>query len=320
MLQFLQYWPLAVPLGIIFMDIRPLILFLHLADTLHFGRTSRACNITRSGLTRTIQRLEQDLGDQLFQRNNRSVQLTETGRRFREFASDVVHRYRSLKTSIASDSRLHGELSIYCSVTAILSILPSILNTFRRDYPDIHLKLSTGDAAMALARLENGEADITIAALPEQLPSHIRFLKLLRTPLIFIGPGDRNMGGPIEGWLKLGVIMPERGLSRIRCERWFAEKNIRPEIYSYVAGNEAMIAMVAMGSGVGVVPKLVLENSPLRSQVAIIDATPQLDPFDVGICTARSSRGNPIISAFWQRAEQHAQQIGDIHDYHPDHQ
>lgn len=301
------------------MDIRPLTLFLHLADSLHFGRTSRACNITRSGLTRTIQRLEQDLGDQLFLRNNRSVQLTDTGRLFREYASDVVHRYRSLKTRIAADNRLRGELSIYCSVTAILSILPSILNTFRREYPDIHLKLSTGDAAMALARLENGEADITIAALPEQFPQHIRFLKLLETPLIFIGPGNRNMDDPIEQWLKDGVIMPERGLSRVRCEHWFAEKKVDPEIYSYVAGNEAMIAMVAMGGGIGVVPKLVLENSPLRSHVTTIHARPELEPFDVGICTTKRSRGNPIINAFWQIAEQNAlQDSGDIHENDPD--
>ena len=307
---------------VVFMDIRPLTLFLHLAESLHFGRTSRACNISRSGLTRTIQRLEQELGEQLFRRNNRSVQLTETGRLFREYASDVVHRYRSLKTSIASDKRLRGELSIYCSVTAILSILPSILNTFRRQYRDIHLKLSTGDAAMALARLENGEADITIAALPERLPPHIRFLKLLETPLIFIGPGDqKHRDMAIEQWLQQGVIMPERGLSRDRCERWFAEKNITPEIYSYVAGNEAMIAMVAMGGGVGVVPQLVLENSPLHSQVATIAAIPELEPFDVGICTTRSSGGNPITNAFWHIAEHSAlPNTGDTYAHDPDNQ
>lgn len=303
------------------MDIRALTLFLHLADSLHFGKTSRACNITRSGLTRSIQRLEQDLGDQLFLRNNRSVQLTETGRLFREYASDVVHRYRSMKNRISAEDRLRGELSIYCSVTAILSILPSILNTFRLEYPDIHLKLSTGDAAMAMARLENGEADITIAALPEALPHHIRFLKLIETPLIFIGATGRYPENSLGDWLKEGVIMPERGLSRVRCERWFSEKGITPEIYSYVAGNEAMIAMVAMGGGIGVVPRLVLENSPLRDRVEIIDATPELEPFDVGICTTKSSRGNPIISAFWHIAEHSpAETNGVTHDHNPDYQ
>ena len=288
------------------MDIRSLNLFLHLADTLHFGRTSRACNITRSGLTRTIQRLEQELGEQLFFRNNRSVRLTETGRLFREYASDVVGRYRTLKNRITSENRLRGELSIYCSVTAILSILPEIINEFRNDYPDVHLKLSTGDAAMALARLENGEADVTIAALPEHLPQHIRFLKLLRTPLIFIAPRSQesDLSVSVDKLLQKGVIMPERGLSRVRCERWFSDKQINPQIYSYVAGNEAMIAMVAMGCGIGVVPRLVLENSPLRGRIRVLDVRPALDPFSVGACTTRSLKRRPVVKAFWHIAEQ----------------
>ena len=305
------------------MDIRSLNLFLHLADTLHFGRTSRACNITRSGLTRTIQRLEQELGEQLFFRNNRSVRLTETGRLFREYASDVVGRYRTLQNRITSENRLRGELSIYCSVTAILSILPEIINEFRNDYPDVHLKLSTGDAAMALARLENGEADVTIAALPEHLPQHIRFLKLLRTPLIFIAPRSQesDLSVSVDKLLQKGVIMPERGLSRVRCERWFSDKQINPQIYSYVAGNEAMIAMVAMGCGIGVVPRLVLDNSPLQNQVAVLDVTPELEPFDVGICTTKSSISNPIIEPFWRITElKSIGNFGDTHVHHSDYQ
>ena len=305
------------------MDIRALKLFLHLADTLHFGRTSRASNITRSGLTRTIQRLEQELGEQLFFRNNRSVRLTETGRIFRQYASDVVRSYRILQNRITSEHSLRGELSIYCSVTAILSILPEIIGEFRQQHPDVHLKLSTGDAAMALARLENGEADVTIAALPEHLPAHIRFLKLLQTPLIFIGPPSRISDTPtsIDELLQKEVIMPERGLSRVRCERWFSEKQITPQIYSYVAGNEAMIAMVAMGCGIGVVPRLVLDNSPLKNQVAVFDVTPELEPFDVGICTTKSATANPIIEPFWRITESKSiQNFGENHAHHSDNQ
>ena len=288
------------------MEIRSLNLFLHLADTLHFGRTSRACNITRSGLTRTIQRLEQELGEQLFFRNNRSVRLTEAGRLFREYGSDVVRRYRLLQNQLSSRIRLRGKLSIYCSVTAILSILPGIINAFRQDYPDVHLKLSTGDAAMAMDRLENGEADVTIAALPEHLPSHIRFLKLLQTPLIFIGPRspETDASAAVDELLQKGVIMPERGLSRVRCERWFADKQISPQIYSYVAGNEAMIAMVAMGCGIGVVPRLVLDNSPLQNQVAILDAT-------------KGTIANPIIEPFWRITElKSLENTGATHAHH----
>lgn len=289
------------------MDIKELNLFLHLAGTLHYGQTSRACNITRSGLTRTIQRLEQEVGEQLFIRDNRSVALSRAGELYKAYAVDVIQRHRTLQVQMAAEHNLHGELSLYCSVTAVLSILPGIIIRFRHAYPDIQLNLQTGDAAMALARLETGEADITIAALPDRLPRQIVFLKLLETPLIFIGPKNPEEFGQYlspANWNTVPVIMPQRGLSKKRCERWFTQKNITPNIYSSVAGNEAMIAMVAMGCGVGVVPRLVLENSPLRGRVRVLDARPALESFSVAACTTRSLKRGPVVLAFWHIAEQ----------------
>lgn len=61
------------------MDNRELKIFQHLAKSLHFSSTSRECYISPSSLTRMIQRLEQELGVQLFERDNRTVRLTEAG-------------------------------------------------------------------------------------------------------------------------------------------------------------------------------------------------------------------------------------------------
>ncbi|HET8791642.1 MAG TPA: LysR family transcriptional regulator, partial [Modicisalibacter sp.] len=64
------------------MDLRPLRQFLVLADTLHFGRTSDACHVSASTLSRSIASLEATLGVRLFERDNRSVHLTREGRLF----------------------------------------------------------------------------------------------------------------------------------------------------------------------------------------------------------------------------------------------
>ncbi len=306
------------------MDIRELDLFLNLASSLHFGQTSRVCNISPSGLTRTIQRLEQELGEPLFRRDNRSVSLTKAGELFKDYAMDVLQRYRKLRQQLATENDLRGTLSLYSSVTAILSILPDIIKRFRRSFPEINLNLTTGDAAMALARLENGEADITIAAVPDRLPRHIVFLKLLETPLIFIAPKETDRKGrssAVPDLHSTPIVMPERGLSRERCERWFDEKGITPTVYTSVAGNEALIAMVAMGCGIGVVPRLVLENSPLQHRIAVLDVEPPLKPFTVGACTTKTGKRLPTVQTFWHIAEQIAAgHERRCNDDHPDNQ
>ena len=59
----------------------------NLADSLHFGRASEASHVSPSALSRSIQRLEDELGIRLFERNNRSVSLTHAGSLFLELCT-----------------------------------------------------------------------------------------------------------------------------------------------------------------------------------------------------------------------------------------
>ncbi len=284
------------------MDIRELRLFKHLAGSLHFGKSSRACHVTPSALTRIIQRLEEELGEKLFLRDNRSVRLTPAGKVFRTYAEDALQRHEVLQADLLRTDHLGGEISLYCSVTAAYSILPVIFQKFRSVHPGVQVNLQTGDAALALTKLQNREVDITVAALPDTLPEQVEFLKILETPLVFIGPSAFPetvvlQGGQID-WLLTPVITAEFGLSRERTDRWFREKSIVPNIYAQVAGNEAIIAMVALGCGVAVVPELVLAKSPLKEQIDILAVTPQLESFSIGICTMKKNRNLPQVEAF----------------------
>lgn len=270
---------------------------------MHFGRTSLECNITPSALSRTIQRLENEVGEKLFFRNNRSVAMTPAGLLFREYCEETVNRWHSFQTQLHNDDVLRGEISIYCSVTAILSILPRIFGRFRKTHPQVTIHVQTGDAAKALYKLQTREVDISIAALPDILPENFKFIELLETPLVFIYPRffpeTVHYNGINIDWETTPVILPTEGLSRTRADKWFADKAISPYIYSQVAGNEAIIAMVSMGCGVGVVPQLVLEKSNFKDEVMLLETTPALKPFTVGVSTLVKSGDNPVVNSFW---------------------
>ncbi|MFH0783800.1 MAG: HTH-type transcriptional activator IlvY [Pseudomonadota bacterium] len=289
------------------MNIRELELFKNLTTTLHFGRTSVDCNITASGLTRTIQRLENEVGEALFLRNNRSVSLTQAGMIFKEYCEETLSRWSTLQNRLQNDTTLRGELTLYCSVTAILSILPQIFSRFRKTHPKVTIHVQTGDAAKALPKLQTREVDIAIAALPDNQPERFEFIALLHTPLVFILPKSSpeiiSYSDGTINWEQTPVILPTEGLSRIRGEKWFAQKGVRPHIYAQVSGNEAIIAMVSMGAGIGIVPLLVLEKSCLKSEVEVIDLTPQLTPFTVGVCTLVKNKCNPVVQSFWDTVE-----------------
>ncbi len=313
------------------MNVRELKIFKHLCNSLHFGKTSRACNITPSALTRMVQRIENELEESLFFRDNRTVRLTPAGEAFKRYAEDVMQRWSELHNELASDrdGNLRGVLSLYGSVTAVYSILPKLLKQYRKIYPDVQINLETGDAAKALIKIQNGEVDISIAALPEKEPDGLEVMKIIETPLVFIAPvyypdtviycdkktrkrdslkslsladnihlNREELSREID-WQKTPIIIADHGLSRDRFDRWLANQNVSPTIYSQVAGNEAIIAMVSLGCGVGVVPELVLEKSPLKSEVITLKVSPELTPFSIGVCALKKNMGNPRIEAFW---------------------
>ena len=288
------------------MDHRTLKQFVNLAESLHFGRAAEASNVSPSALSRGIRRLEEELGAALFERNNRSVSLTHAGELFLAWARDNLGGWDAIRNSLMAESaELHGEVSIYCSVTASYSFLFDILARVRQKHPRIEIKLHTGDPEDAVHRVLSGSEDIAIAARPARLQAGLAFNLIDVSPLVFIASKESPMPthpGP-RHWADCPMILSERGLARQRVDRWFRKIGVIPRIYAQVAGNEAIVSMVSLGFGVGVVPRIVLDNSPLAERVQIVDVQPGLTPYEVGLVTQEKKLANPLISAFWQALE-----------------
>lgn len=290
------------------MNIKTLQHFLALAESLHFGRASDACHISISALSRNIRQLEEALEVTLFNRDNRSVRLTEEGEKFLKYAREAVSQWQIIQNEIGENSdSLHGEISLYCSVTASYSILFELLKQFRSDYPGIEIKLHTGDPEHAIARIIAGNEEISIAAHPRTLPRGVEFKPITVSPLVFIAPiEDLNPEVPTEtprsdrSWASVPMILSETGIARNRVDTWFRDMDIKPKIYAQVEGYEAIVSMVSLGLGIGVVPKIVLDNSPLAERIKILEVSPALEAFNIGSFTLKRNLKNPLVKAFWE--------------------
>lgn len=289
-------------------------LFLSLAETLHFTQTGEELHVSPSAVSRTIKRMEEEVGHRLLERDNRSVRLTEVGRQFQSYARQALGQWQSFSEAIGQDEQhLRGELSLFCSVTAAYSVLSSVLEPFRHHYPDIDIKLRTGDQADAIDHLLGADDDIAIVARPDKLPSRLQFQVLTHSPLLFIYPAihcavETNIQQFLElgkklPWGKIPFILSERGLARTRTDQWFRAQGLKPNIYAQVSGHEAIVSMVGLGFGAGVVPELVLTNSPLKDKVQVLDVQPALAPFAVGVSALVQRLESPLVRAFWDCAK-----------------
>jgi LysR family positive regulator for ilvC len=283
------------------LDIIKLKLFCALASNLHFGKAASNSHVSPSTLSRNIRQLEDKLGVSLFLRDNRSVTLTIEGEQFLVFAKEVIQQWETYQESLLSQAaQLRGQLSIYCSVTASYSFLYEILTEFRVRHPGIAIKLHTGDPAQAIERVLAGHEDIAIAAKPDKLPQGVSFKPINSSPLIFI-TGIQAEDWQNRDWKNIPVIIPEEGIARGRIDRWFESQGIKPAIYAEVKGNEAIVSMVSLGFGVGVVPQIVVDNSPLAERVKRFYPQPDLGPYNTGLCVMEKRLKSPIVAAFWEQ-------------------
>jgi LysR family positive regulator for ilvC len=291
------------------METRDLRAFSHLASTLHFARSARALGMSPSALTRRIQALEEELGHPLLLRDARQVRLTRAGEILRRFARAQLEQHAELESELRREEQAPtGELSLACTVTACLTVLPDLLARFRATYPGITLRLVTQDAERSLEQLEAGDVDVAVIPTDPAAEQELAQLLLASTELALIAPASAGaltprLLAPLEHLAELPFVAQPRGLERKRLDTWLAARGARPRIVAEVHGNEGIIAMVGLGAGVALVPRLVLESSPLGASVREVAVGAAPPGYDVSLCALPRSLERRVIAALFDVAD-----------------
>jgi LysR family positive regulator for ilvC len=275
-------------------------LFLDLSRTLRFARTSESMHLSPSALSRSIARLEDRVGRPLFERDQRTVALTPAGARLVDVVEGILGRWDEHLAALEGEGdggTVVGTLSLYCTVTASQSILPEILHDFRDRFPGVRIDLETGDAADALDRLSTG-TDVAVAALAARAPSGILTRVIARTPLV---PVVSSRGAPARiDWETTGFVLPSSGAVRSLADAWFRAHRRTPIVAAEAHGHEAVLSLVTLGCGVGIVPRLVVEKSPLAGELTILPSRPRLPELAIAVCSLPDRMRHPPVRAFWE--------------------
>ena len=261
--------------------------FLSLAETLHFGKTASKINASPSALSRIISRLEEEMQANLVDRSNHQVLLTAEGMEFVKFAQEVLQRKKQLEEKISgSKNEIKGTLHVYASVTACYTILPDFITKFTAAYPEIQLSVETGDPAGAISAVKEGRAGLAVGAIPESGLVSMETVRVVRTPLVYAaakdGPFTIVEGSPQDIISSVPLVLPKTGLARSRFDKWTKSRNVQPIIAAETEGNEAILALVQLGLGIGLVPQIVLENGPYKGEFISHKAGTTLGYYDVG--------------------------------------
>lgn len=149
------------------MNLRDLKYLVALAEHRHFGRAAEACFVSQPTLSTQIKKLEDELDVTLVERNPRNVLLTEAGRDIAKRARDVLNEVEQIR-SVARRTRdpESGTLRLGIFPTLGPYLLPHVVPSLRKRFPNLELLLVEEKTEVVLQRLHDGKLDAGVLALP----------------------------------------------------------------------------------------------------------------------------------------------------------
>ncbi|EHK84167.1 LysR substrate-binding domain-containing protein [Saccharomonospora azurea] len=243
------------------MELRHLRYFLAVAQTCHFGRAAEQLHIAQPALSQAIRQLEAELGAPLFTRTTRQVRLTAAGE---FFVGEAQRLLGGLDDSVRAvrriaDGRL-GVVRMAFTGTAAFSHLPSIARTVKRELPGVALEVHADLLTPAQCDgLREGQFDLGILRPPAQ-GEGIELRTVEVEPLILAVPADHRLA--VEPIVSMSDLRAEDVIGYASADSTVNDAVLRscraagfsPRRELQASGTGVLLALVAGGLGVGVVP------------------------------------------------------------------
>ena len=254
--------------------------FLKIAEHGSFTRAAGELGVSQPALSQQMARLEGSIGRPLFDRLGRSVALTEAGRLLRDRAERIVALADDAARELADDD-LGGRLSVAAIPTIAPFLLPMVLRAFRRDHPEVIVRVDEEVTEALLRRCQRGESDVGLLALPAEVPSNLTFEPLFDEPLVLALPLGHPLAErrevPIDAVRGEPFVLLGEGHCLSDQIRNFCQQRALQPIVTGRTGQLATVQeLVALGHGVSFVPEMArrVDASPNRVYRAIAGTPP----------------------------------------------
>jgi len=302
------------------------LVFLKVAETGNLTAAARELNIAQPSLTRTISKLEEEFGTELFTRLPRGMDLTEAGRVLRAHLEEVRALYRRARADVAAVHRgYHARLRVGAGLTHQMLVMPRVLERLWNRFPRTSFHVRTGAAEAHVAEVLSGELDVTVtAAVPGfRHPSlETRILGTISHGVAFwpgtLPESDETSPLPLSALEGVDWVLLRGAEIKERLERrLFREGLSSPRIAMTTTSLQLGLDLLHERPLVMSVPTILATR--IRAQGFRLHATEQpLWQTGTGIAYHRANRDAPLIRALVDEVESVAAALPGLERSAPD--
>lgn len=249
------------------MELHQLRYFLAVVETGSFSQAARAVHVAQPSLSQQIAKLEQELGQVLFDRLPRRVVLTQAGADLRDHARRILREVHDAGRRLAEHgAEVGGRLVVGAIPTLGPYVLPALLGEFCRAYPQVAFEIIEEPTGGLVERLERGEVDLALTSAGKG-GSAIRFERVAREELVLMLPcghalaNATNAGDDHEvRWNQLEgenfLVLQDLHCLTGQTLRFCDAGKIRPRVVVRASQLETLATLAATGLGISLVPAL----------------------------------------------------------------
>jgi LysR family transcriptional regulator, hydrogen peroxide-inducible genes activator len=261
------------------MEIHQLRYFVAVAEEGSFSRAAAKVRVAQPSLSQQIRKLEAEVGQPLFDRLPRSVVLTEAGRCLIDYARQILASIGDARRCV---DELKGEIAGKVAVGAIPTIapyvLPELVVTFQKHYPDVTLEIVEDVTKGVTRRIDAGELDVALASTCRPSPT-LRREYLGTEPLLVLVPKAHPLAK--KDFVEFDDLKSLRFLllHEMHClsqqvNHLLESRRLRPEIALAGSQLNTIANMVAASIGISIVPQMMVKHHATPGCVSLPFAPP----------------------------------------------
>ncbi|MFJ8415623.1 LysR family transcriptional regulator [Bacillus paramycoides] len=294
------------------MQITQLQYFLTVARLEHMSKAALKLQISQSFLSKTMARLEDDIGVPLFDRKGKSIRLNEYGRIFYKKVEKVLF---DLGEAIEEIQELANIREDSLSINVMNSkLLPSLFSTFYKKRPHIKIHQYTLPDAIALQKLLDGTLDLMIVPNPI-IDDKITWVPLFNEDVYLLVPkshlfANRKSISLIEATDERFIIFEEGQSMRITTDRLFQRAGFTPKISFEGDELSIILQLVNEGAGISFFPEYSFLGSYLEN-TSMLKISDSASFQTVGIACLKERKSSFIVNSFRDFAIEYLRNAGE---------
>lgn len=243
------------------MELHQLRYMVAVARTGNFSRAAESCHVSQPSLSQQIQKLEDELGERLFDRLRRHAKLTAAGERFLPRAVRVLEEMdAATREARAANDLDHGRITVGVLPTIAPYLLPQVITAFSKKYPGVQVILHEDTTARLRELVSACEVDIAIASLPLQ-DDRFEVRELFDEELLLALPEHHRLVDQreivAEDLLEEKFILMKEGHCLGDQVLHFCHRqDFHPQVSCRSAQMETVQSLVRSGMGISLVPEM----------------------------------------------------------------